>query len=191
MRTGLVGLVVAAALVAAPAAVAQAPAGDSITGTGTTGNFFGQFDIDVRSGPAGQNPTGQASFQSVIGQIAGPATCLAVNGNVGVVNLLTPQYGIVTFQITDNAGTGGPDTIQGYATGQNEGRLPADCSPPPAVAITEAVVAGDVTVVDAKPVPTTTDQCKKGGWQSYGVFKNQGDCVSYVATKGKNPPAGQ
>jgi hypothetical protein len=33
--------------------------------------------------------------------------------------------------------------------------------------------------------------CKKGGWRSFGVFKNQGDCVSYFATGGKNPPAGQ
>lgn len=38
-------------------------------------------------------------------------------------------------------------------------------------------------------LPTTTDQCKEGGWQAYGVFKNQGDCVSFVATQGKNPPA--
>jgi hypothetical protein len=36
--------------------------------------------------------------------------------------------------------------------------------------------------------PTTADQCKKGGWQVFGIFKNQGDCVSYVATGGKNPP---
>lgn len=39
--------------------------------------------------------------------------------------------------------------------------------------------------------PTNKDQCKNGGWQSYGVFKNQGDCVSFVATGGKNLPAGQ
>jgi hypothetical protein len=38
-------------------------------------------------------------------------------------------------------------------------------------------------------LPTTGDQCKKGGWVAYGVFKNQGDCVSFVATKGKNQPA--
>jgi len=38
--------------------------------------------------------------------------------------------------------------------------------------------------------PTSADQCKKGGWQTYGVFKNQGDCVSFVATKGKNKPKG-
>jgi Tol biopolymer transport system component len=38
-------------------------------------------------------------------------------------------------------------------------------------------------------VPTSKDQCKDGGWQSFGVFKNQGDCVSYVTTHGKNPPS--
>jgi hypothetical protein len=38
-------------------------------------------------------------------------------------------------------------------------------------------------------LPTTTDQCRDGGWQTFKVFKNQGDCVSFVATKGKNPPA--
>jgi YVTN family beta-propeller protein len=33
--------------------------------------------------------------------------------------------------------------------------------------------------------PTTTAQCKKGGWQTFNVprtFKNQGDCVSFVKT---------
>jgi len=40
--------------------------------------------------------------------------------------------------------------------------------------------------------PDNKDQCKKGGWESFGgMFKNQGDCVSFVATKGKNPPANQ
>ena len=43
---------------------------------------------------------------------------------------------------------------------------------------------------DPPPVPTRKDQCKNGGWQSYGVFKNQGDCVSFIATGGKNQPAG-
>jgi hypothetical protein len=44
---------------------------------------------------------------------------------------------------------------------------------------------------EARPLlPTSEDQCKKGGWKQYGVFKNQGDCVSFVATHGKNPPSG-
>jgi hypothetical protein len=52
------------------------------------------------------------------------------------------------------------------------------------------------TVPNAFPViarvvvlPTQKGQCKKNGWQNFaGMFKNQGDCVSYVATRGKNQP---
>lgn len=40
------------------------------------------------------------------------------------------------------------------------------------------------------PDTHTPLSCKNGGWQTYGIFKNQGDCVSYVATGGKNRPAG-
>jgi len=43
--------------------------------------------------------------------------------------------------------------------------------------------------VDTLPLPTSKDQCKKGGWRQYGDFKNQGDCVSFVATRGRNEPA--
>jgi hypothetical protein len=41
----------------------------------------------------------------------------------------------------------------------------------------------------APVLPTTAAQCRSGGWKTFGVFKNQGDCVSFVATKGRNPPA--
>lgn len=36
--------------------------------------------------------------------------------------------------------------------------------------------------------PTSKQQCKKGGWRTFPQFRNQGDCVSFVATGGKNPP---
>jgi len=38
--------------------------------------------------------------------------------------------------------------------------------------------------------PTDKDQCKNGGWQSYPAlgFRNQGDCVSFVNTRGGNAP---
>jgi hypothetical protein len=50
---------------------------------------------------------------------------------------------------------------------------------------------GESTTYDFEPLvgpPTSKDQCKNGGWQTFNnpAFKNQGDCVSYVATKGKN-----
>lgn len=42
-----------------------------------------------------------------------------------------------------------------------------------------------------EPVPSF-ETCKKDGWKQFTnpSFKNQGDCVSFVATKGKNLPAG-
>jgi hypothetical protein len=41
------------------------------------------------------------------------------------------------------------------------------------------------------PAPTSKKQCKHGGWRNLGtMFKNQGDCVSFVTTGGKNPPSG-
>jgi hypothetical protein len=39
-------------------------------------------------------------------------------------------------------------------------------------------------------LPRSKDQCMKNGWQTFGVFKNQGDCVSSVVTGGRNQPAG-
>lgn len=53
---------------------------------------------------------------------------------------------------------------------------------------------GQVGQTDCSPirqVVTSADQCKKGGWHaltdlSGRRFKNQGDCVSYVATAGRN-----
>ena len=37
--------------------------------------------------------------------------------------------------------------------------------------------------------PTTKDQFKNDGWRAFNnpVFENQGDCVSFVATGGRNP----
>jgi hypothetical protein len=38
--------------------------------------------------------------------------------------------------------------------------------------------------------PTSKEDCKRGGWRNYPAlgFKNQGDCVSFVTTGGKNEP---
>jgi hypothetical protein len=49
-------------------------------------------------------------------------------------------------------------------------------------------LAGDLLVADAPALPSSKDQCKHGGWQTFGPFRNQGDCVGFVATGGRNPP---
>ena len=63
-------------------------------------------------------------------------------------------------------------------------------SPEPAVGdtVTPTVFDGYLQNISAT-ITNSADRCKNGGWQSFGVFKNQGDCVSWLATGGKNPPA--
>jgi probable HAF family extracellular repeat protein len=43
-------------------------------------------------------------------------------------------------------------------------------------------------VWQTRGLPSTADDCKNGGWQAFGLFANQGDCVSFVATRGRNTP---
>ena len=55
----------------------------------------------------------------------------------------------------------------------------------------------DDVVLLVATLPTSKDECKKNGWATFvnvntdqEIFKNQGDCVSFVASQGKNRPAG-
>jgi hypothetical protein len=48
---------------------------------------------------------------------------------------------------------------------------------------------GDAIVVDAEPpppLPTSKEQCRKGGYAAFG-FANQGQCIAFVNT-GHRPP---
>jgi glutamyl endopeptidase len=40
------------------------------------------------------------------------------------------------------------------------------------------------------PFPASAEQCRDGGWRTFAYFKNQGDCVSFVATGGRNRGGG-
>jgi len=168
--------------VTAGATSAQTPTQDSVAGSGATSNGF-TFDIDARSGPGGENPTGEVTFRFSSGTVffAGPVTCLSVEGSFAIIRVQTSQFGVVGLEVTDSPAG---DLIRGIPVGSSS----------PCVSLGGAVdfpvSAGDVVVTDAPELPVSKDQCKKGGWRTYGVFKNQGDCVSFVATGGKNPPAG-
>ena len=51
-------------------------------------------------------------------------------------------------------------------------------------------IATDSGTINCGNLPTSKDDCKNGGWKAYGVFKNQGDCVSFVANRSRSSPAG-
>jgi hypothetical protein len=185
---GILPLFVAGLVCCCPAAAgAQTPTQDSVTGVGGAlrpDNGFGVgFDVSASSGPSGESPAGNVLFtQGRFPYFGGPVTCLAVNGNVATVNLDTDGFaGIVTVEVTDSPA----GDLMRVAMAH---RSPGDCSAL-GTAIDLRVTSGDLTVVDAQPFATSKDQCKNGGWRAFGVFKNQGDCVSFVATGGKNPPA--
>ena len=46
------------------------------------------------------------------------------------------------------------------------------------------------TTTTQPPVPTNEQQCRDQGWRNYPHlgFKNQGDCISYIRTQGRNEP---
>jgi hypothetical protein len=69
------------------------------------------------------------------------------------------------------------------------GQTPGETSPPSYIYGFSGGPNGTQQLV-ATCLPTTTEECKNGGWRDFGVFKNQGDCVSFVATGGRNSPGG-
>lgn len=81
------------------------------------------------------------------------------------------------------------DCVSYVATGGRN--QPSGSSTSTSTTTTATTVSTTTTTTTAvRNLPTSKDQCKKGGWAGFGVFKNQGDCVSYVATGGTNPPDG-
>ena len=55
---------------------------------------------------------------------------------------------------------------------------------------TQTVLVDNVAINDATYTFESAQSCKDGGWRQFtsepGPFKNQGDCVSYFATGGRN-----
>jgi hypothetical protein len=184
---------IATALAAAPAstAAAQVSTHDSVTGEIRTGNERADlvFTFDAHSGPSGETPTGTVAIYTFV---AGPlgtfaVSCLGVQANRATVVVPFPQAappapaGIV-IHVEDNGSSGDRVDYEFVSS------VPTSCLPPSTV-FERPDTVGDVTVIDAQSLPTSKDRCKDGGWRSFGVFRSQGDCVSFVASKGKKGPA--
>jgi hypothetical protein len=176
-------LALAAGLALPGSAVAQAPTGDSVTGSGTA-RFVSpglegltvSFDVDVRSGPSGESPTGHFTLLLPFSD----PSCFVVRGGTqesapeAAMNFLNPVTGL---RILIQVGTiePGPQFIAASTA-----TSPDDCafrSSPPALA---EVISGRIDIVDAPPLPTSSGQCRNGGWRSFPGFRNQGQCVAFV-----------
>lgn len=93
----------------------------------------------------------------------------------------------VGHAVLSRAGPGGGGGSDFCAFSQPAPASLSDC----AVTGTNSSFGTASVTITYTPLPTSTDQCKNGGWQNLGgLFKDQGDCVSFVATGGKNPPSG-
>jgi hypothetical protein len=159
---------------------------DSVTGSGTAGPY--SFVFDAHSGPSGENPTGTATISltstpSVF--TSGPVTCLAVEGTRAVIGIengpgsLTAGEGTL-IEVSDD-----PDALFFRLWFEP----PSTCFTAPSGYTPTPVTSGDIRITDAQPLPTSKDQCKNGHWRDFSVFKNEGACVSFVATGDKNQPA--
>jgi hypothetical protein len=179
MKMSVAAALMAVAGVLAPSAAAQAPTQDSVTGSAGTGvgRGFAMYTFDVRSGPSGENPTGTVTIDSFFGVI-GPldATCLTVSANKAgmIFRAPEPTSDIAGLAIAVQDDGPGQDRIDFHTVAA----LPNDCPAPSEVSA--PTVSGDITITDAQPLPTATRQCKNGGWRSFGVFKNQGQCIRSV-----------
>jgi hypothetical protein len=147
--------------------------------------------------------------------IAGPVECtltIAISDDFGpgvlegddiIVTLAAGTTG-ATFASASATGCGGAAVSVDSGT-----QLSIDPTVSPAqgctIVVTEtlnATASGEVcqtldNVENDPPVTVCADilapadaevDCKKGAWEDWGVFKNQGDCVSFIATQGKNEP---
>ena len=187
----------------------QPPSGCLSLPPGQFGEFV-QLTAEARSGPSGENPMGRMTWgERFVGGFAlsdTAVTCLSARDNVAIIGVSgTRRFTIIAgsidvsiaglVRITD--GGSGLDTLE-FAVDQGPFvpppppplPAPTECSAFPGGSLDTADDEGDLVVTDARPLPTSKDQCKNGRWQSYGVFKSQGDCVSFVGTKGRSQPSG-
>ena len=121
-----------------------------------------------------ENPTGTLTLLFTFTD----PTCLVIGGPVeepptATVNLLNPVTGgRAVFQL---GSIGGVQLIAGAAADS-----PDDCSLGSASEVAE-VISGQISITDAPALPTSRDDCKNGGWRSFGAtFQNQGQCVAFV-----------
>jgi hypothetical protein len=202
---GVLGLGTVEAHAASPSSLAgetftsQEVKGSTLTGACTGNGNEGSFNFSVSGTAAGPFPgtfTESGSFTTLrsgfLSDFSSTFTITSTSGTVTGSKRLagdtgtascTPMFDAVFVSTTNLATTytatiNGAQRSTGTATVSIEGLLGSGRP-----VFSENFASTGVVQLTSK------EQCRDGGWQSFG-FKNQGDCVSFVATGGKNPPSG-
>jgi hypothetical protein len=137
-------------------------------------------NVTVRQRPFGpQNPHGTVTSTSEDqAPLIDPVQCLNVQGNAATIGFERGPSLAFLLRVQD--------------LGEGEDRLgvtshphPPVCPAPEPFIANLGIISGDIVVHDARPTPTSTAQCKAGGWRNPvddegQPFKNQGQCVSFV-----------
>jgi hypothetical protein len=139
--------------------------------------------FDAHSGPSGENAAGtvRIDIESPPGGgietfATAQVTCLDVSANRATIGGLSQSSGsALAFFAEDNDGAG----QDGSALLPIGGTAPPVCPAFPSTGL-PPIFAGDLTVHDAVPPPTSKAQCRNGGWRDFSGFKNQGECVAFV-----------
>ena len=191
-----------------PAAVLAATIAGSVVGASPA--YAGHFDNPGTTKVC--TPTGGPTFECVLtltfsqGYFLSPGAVLTVDlapgtnaqfvsatqtGGTCTVGPVTVTPTTLTATTTTPCQQGQTIVITEQLVSTGEGGGPV-CQMPD---ITGNFPVISVCAPDFQAPPTTPqskEACKNGLWALYTnpAFKNQGDCVSFVATGGKNPPAG-
>jgi hypothetical protein len=142
-------------------------------------------------GPLPPFGRGGSSFQNFVAKITNGTSDLVMQGTrVGSGGWVNFNAEPIFFG--SQVGAGGVD-LSGYVIQRIGLRVDALTIDTPGTDPNDDGIWTDVSLRGAflfeAALPVSKAQCKEGGWQNFGLFKNQGDCVSYVATGGTNPPA--
>lgn len=129
--------------------------------------IFAFFVVDKGTPGAGADVLG-GEYEGVGGRAADDSWCKSRPNDFGIF-----------APIREGDGDGIPDADDNCRTTANPNQADADGD-------------GRGSACDPVELPTRKEQCRNGGWRTFHNgkvrFRNQGECVSYVATRGRNAP---
>jgi len=138
---------------------------------------YSLFDVSTPAATLNANEgTSQAIFDDLGSGTSFGSFPVADGGADDVLSFPLNAAGVAAF----NAARGGFFSVGG--------KTPAEASFGNNIYGFSGPGAGGTQQLVVSCLPTTKDECKDGGWRNFPDFKNQGQCVSFVATGGEKTP---